>query len=883
MTSIRVMLSRLMDILVRGRRERRVQEEVQHHLDHLADEYMRRGLSNHDAVMAARKSFGGVDQVLADYRDQRGWPWLDRVVQDARFAVRQVARDGGFTATAVVVLGLGIGVSHLFFNLTYAHTMRSLPIPSVDRVLFLSTAAQQGQAQGLSYPEFIDLRATQRTFVDLAAFANVPITLGGDGEVPDRVDAAYATGSGFALVGVSAVHGRLFTTEDERAGALPVLVLTERIWRDRYARHPDVLGRTALVGGVPATIVGVVSDASGFPSAAAVFLPLIQQPGITAATRDSRGLRVFGRLNAHVPITDAAEELVAFGTRWEAAFPATNRGIRVVAVPIDERYGGVLQGWLPFMLAGLIVVSVASANVGNLLLTRGASRARELAIRTALGASRGRVVRQLLMESALISGGACVVGFLVSRAGLAAYRGGVPENVLPYWIHYSMDGVVTTALPLLAVATAAVFALVPAYIVSRTEVVSALKEGGRTGTGRRGAGWAATAFLAVELALTVVLLTQVGAATVNSFAHDVPSDRLLDDTRVLTGALTLPVASTATPEWRSQFLDRVLARMATLPGVAAVSLISHLPLGGASGRRLHLAERPLGAGDAAPLIGTVDIDADYFAAIGLSVTRGRPFAADEARAEAKTIIVNERLASLHFSGVEPVGQRIAVLSDGAATAAPEWRTIVGVVPDVRQRPVPEVQPIAYLPMGTTSPGAVWLLVRSTIDAGDLAGPVREALRQLDPNVPLSNPRTLAAATRDLTWNNRISARLATVVCLATFILATVGLYAVVAHRAAQRRREFGLRVALGARAPALVRLVTGHVQAAVLLGLLLGLAGAIAWDRAFAPARQTALRVADPLVLAVALCVLALVVGLGCALPIRRAVGVSPADVLRQE
>lgn len=881
MRAVRVMVSRWLDVFVGQQRDRRVREEVEQHLDLLTDDFMRQGLSPAEAALAARKAFGGVDQVLAQYRDQRGWPWLGRLLQDGAFAARQLTRDGAFTATAVAVLGLGIGVSHLFFTLTYAHTMHSLPIPAVDRVLYLSTAGQQGQSLGLSYPEFRDLESV-RAFSDLAGFTNTQVTLGGEGEVPDRVDAAYATASGFRIAGATARLGRLFAADDERTGAPTVVLLTERVWRDRYAMDPAVPGRRALVGGVPATIVGVVADASGFPSAAAVFLPLAQQPGLTATPRDGRGLRVFGRLHDQAGPGDAVAEVAAVSAAWEAAYPASNRGIRMVAVPIDERYNGPVQGWLPFMLAGLIVVAVASANVGNLLLTRGAARAREVAIRTALGASRGRVARQLLIESTFIGVAACAVGFLVSRTALAAYGSGVPAGVLPYWIDYAVDRVVAIALLVISLATVVVCALVPAFVVSRTEVVSVLKDGGRADTGRASSGWGATAFLGLELALAVVLLTQVGAATVNSLAHDVPTDRLLYDTRVLTGALSVPVVAGAPTGARREYVDAVLARTATLPGVTAASLSSHLPLGGAAVRRLHLSGRPMGAGEAAPLVGALEVTAGYFDVIGMPLARGRAFAATDHGGGSMTVIINERLARLHFPAVDPVGQRIAVVAEATTTAEPEWRTIVGVVGDLRQRPLPDVQPLAYLPMGA-APASAWLLVRAGTDAAPLTGPVREVLRQLDPNLPLSNPRTLAAATRDLTWAGRVSARLATMVCLATFLLATVGLYAVVAHRAAQRRREFGLRVVLGARAPALIALVTGHVRVAVLIGLAGGVAGAIAWDRTFSPVRQTALRVADPLVLAVALGVLALVVALGCAVPVRRAIGISPAEALREE
>lgn len=882
MRRIVVMLSRLLDIVFRGRRDRRVLEEVQQHIELLIEEHIGRGLSRPDAERAARKRFGGVDQMIAAYQDQRGWPWLTRLVEDAQFAARQVRRDGGFSATAMAVLALGVGVSHMFLTLAYAHTMRGLPIPAVERVMFLSTVTQQGPSQGLSFLEFRDLQALP-AFSALAAFSNTQVTLGGEGEVPDRIEAAYASVGGFEVAEATPVLGRLITAADDRVGGVPVLVLTERVWRDRYAMSADVLGRTALVGGQATTIVGVVSDASAFPSPAAVFIPLVHQPGIVDAVRDARSLRVFGRLADGVEATDAAAAVVAASARWEASYPASNRGVRAVVVPINERYNGPIQGWLPFMLAGLIVVAVASANVGNLLLTRGAARAREVAIRTALGASRGRIVRQLLVESMLMGAVASALGLLISRVALAAYRAGVPDNILPYWIDYSLDRVVVMILVALAIATVAACALVPALVVSRADAASVLKDGGRAETGRRSRGWASTVFLAVELALAIVLLTQVGAATVNSVAHDVPTNHLLDDNDVFTGALTLPVNGEASAERRRQFLDHVLERMAALPGVTMVTLSSHLPLGGAAGRRLRVAERPGDADEAGAPIGVLDVAPAYFELLRLPVTRGRSFTAADVRPGAATAIVNERLASVHFPGVEPVGQRIAVMPDGAATTAPAWRTIVGVVADLRQRPLPEVQPFAYLPMDGPPLATAWLLVRSSTDGASLATPVREALRQIDPAVPLSNPRTLAAATRDLTWAGRISARLASFVCAATFILATVGLYAVVAHRAAQRRREFGLRVVLGARSSALVALVTGHVRAAVLIGLVGGVAGAFAWDRAFSPVRQTALRVADPLVLAVAFGVLVLVVVLGCALPVRRAIDVSPADLLREE
>ena len=463
------------------------------------------------------------------------------------------------------------------------------------------------------------------------------------------------------------------------------------------------------------------------------------------------------------------------------------------------------------------------------------------------------------------------------------YRSGIPEGVLPYWIDYSMDGVVAAALPLIAALVTVVFALLAAFAVSRTAVITVLKDGGRADTGRRASRWPGTAFLTVELALAIVLLTQVGATTVNSLAHDVPTDALLQDTRVLSGAITLPQAEGDTPDRRRAFYDRVVDRLAAVPGVTAVSLVSHLPLAGAAERRLHIVGRELGAGDAPPAIGAVGIGAAYFAALDLGVVQGRPFVEGEDRAGPTSAIVNQRLATLYFPGRDPLGQRIAVMPAATGAAPLEWRTIVGVVPDVRQRAVPDVQPLAYLPISAAPPPTLWVLARTTGEAASLTAPFREALRQLDSGVPLSSARSLAAATYEATWANRVSARLAFTVCFSTFLLATVGLYAVVAHRMAQRRREIGLRIVLGARATAVARVVIGHVHTALAAGLLLGAAGAVAWDRAFAPVRQSSVRLADPTVMSVAVAALAFVVALGCAFPIRRAMRVAPADVLRED
>jgi putative ABC transport system permease protein len=874
--SLRALASRLVDGLLRRQRDARLDEEIETHLDALRDDFVARGYAPGDADAAARRAFGGVDQMKARYRDQRGWPWIDAVIQDLRFAVRHLVRDRAFATPVVLVLALGLGVGHMFFTLTYAHVLRGLPMDAVERVLAVSSVDASGTVRGVSYADFADLRAAQRSFADLAAYTNAAVTIGDDDQVPDRLDAASLTASAFSAARVAPILGRVLRPEDEVPGAAPVVVVTERVWRGRYAGSADVAGHPVRLNGAPATIVGVVSDRSGLPTGAALFVPLTA----STAARDARTLGVFGRLAEGVAIADASAELAAVAATLARQFPATNDGVRVVVEPINYRLLGgaaTVRGWLPFITAGLIVLAVASTNVGNLLLAGAASRAREVAVRTALGASRGRIARQLLVESVVIAAAASALGLALSRAGVALYRGWIPDGLLPYWFDYSLNPALVAALGALALATLVVFAVVPAVLASRTAVVAVLKDGGRGDTGRRGAALGGSIFLGAQLGLAIVLAAQVGVATVT---RDEPlaTDPALDDARVLTGTLTLPAADDASLEARRDLAGRVIDRLTALPGISHVALASHGPVGGASERQLVVD----GAAAAAAPVHVVQVSPGYFDLLGLGVIRGRPFTPRDGLPGDAAVIVNARLAALHFGSVDPVGRRLA-LPTSNAPAAPDWLTVVGVVPDVRQRPgAPAAIPIAYLPLIAAPPTTAVLMVRGTPDGVALAGPVREALRQIDDRVPLYRVLSLAAATREATWAARVSAQLALTVCLSSFALAVAGLYAVVSHRILRRRREIGVRIALGATPLRIARLAVGTVYGAVALGLVLGLAGVAAWDRAFAPTGPDA-RPLSATHLAAVVVVLLTTVILGGMLPARRAAGIAPAEVLRRE
>ena len=419
--------------------------------------------------------------------------------------------------------------------------------------------------------------------------------------------------------------------------------------------------------------------------------------------------------------------------------------MRLLVEPINFRLlggAGTRRGWLPFIVAGLIVLGVAATNAGNLLLVGAANRAREVAVRTALGASRVRIARQLLVEAVLVAAVAAVIGLALSRAGVGVYRQWIPDGTLPYWFDYSLNPWLVAALAVMGLVTVVVFAVLPALHASRTTVVAVLKDGGRADTGRRTARLGGSAFLALQLGLAMVLVAQVGIAT---FTRDdrLATDARLDDPRVLTGALTLPATRYATPEARRIFLTLLTERVRALPGVVEVALASHGPVGGAFQRRLRVASQPDDAVDSTS-VSVVEVSPEYFTVLDVGLVRGGSVAAAGATDES-AVLVNERFAALYFPRGDAVGQRVAL---EVATGPPVWRSVIGVVPNLRQQAQGAVPaPIVYTPLLAAAPANTTLFVRATGEGAALTSAVRDTLRQLDALVPLDRARSLAAATR----------------------------------------------------------------------------------------------------------------------------------------
>lgn len=877
---MRTWLSRLGEILFRRSRESRLSDEIEEHIDLLTADFKARGLSHRDARLAARREFGNVDRVRIEHRDTRGWAFLDALIQDARFALRVLRRDRGFALTAIVVLGVGLGVNNMFFTLVYAHKFRGVPIERADRVLFLSTFDDRVSNRAISVPEFEELRNAQTSFTSLGAYVNGVGTIGDRDRTPDRFDATYFTAGTFELLGIAPSMGRLPSADDDRPGQPAVALLGAEAWRLRYASDPQILGRTILVNGSPVTVIGIVPDRSGFPSTANVWMPLGQWPD-WKADRAVRSLSVVGRLRDDVSMEEARSEIETIYGGFESAYPDTNRNLRGRVTPLTERLLGTLDGWMQFIMAGIIVVLVACGNVANLMMARALNRAPEIAIRTSLGASRARVILQLLVEAALIAGGGAIIGALVSIAGVRAIDAGIPDGILPYWTDYAMDRTVFAALVALALLTVIVFGLVPALHASRTDVNRILKNTGRSATITAGMRIWTGGFLTVQLALAMILFAQVAVATYIS-RQEIPTDANINTTEVVTGSITLPVASYPTADRRREFFVRLEERLKARSEIVASSRATLLPGDQSGPRRLHVRGQEPPPGATTPTVLTIETTPGYLETLALGVQRGRDFSALDTRGSA-VAIVNERFAQVFLNGADPMNTQVAVSPvNQPAPAQPQWLTVVGIAPNIRQLSAGSESPVLYLPIAAASPATSSLMVRHRVDPEAAAAVVRAEAHAVDPNVAIYRMRTLKQAVRDAQWTRHTSAVLADTVTFMSVLLAIVGLYAVTAQRVTLKTREIGLRIALGARSLQVAGVIIRGLRVPLVLGLLLGTAGSMGWDGAYSSGAAGVYTSAPKTLLKVA-GFLTLFVIVSCAIPIRRATTMNPTSVLRHD
>jgi putative ABC transport system permease protein len=845
------------------------------------------GMTPDAASAATGRAFGS--RALAADRARDVWmpAWAQDTARDVRFALRMLVRDRSFTLVVVAVLGLGIGTASVQSVLVDAVCIRGLPIPGVDRVLFFGAKDSADRDVALSYREFDRLRTAARDVTDVSAFASAPAVLGDDDRAPDRALVTYGSSTLFRLLREAPHLGRVFEPADDRPGAAPVAILAAGMWRSRYAGDPAVVGRTVRVNGTPATIVGVMREPFRFPSVTDVWMPLSSMAGIATERRTARALTVVGRMNDAAALAGVRSQMAAEAARLAHDYPATNAGIALDAKPINERYNGRLTDavWIAFALVAVIVLLIACANAANMLLLRAAARSHEIAVRASLGASRWRIVRQLLVESALLAALGGLLGAALAAFALRGINALIPENTLAYWMRFRLDLRGLALLCGVCAATVMVFGLAPALHVARTDVTDAIKSGGRGGFGVvRGRRWTALC-LAAECGLTMVML----AGLVVSVRTTLDAGRQFVAVKpdgVLTTWVTLPADRYSTVDARRAFYREIEMRVSQIAGTSAVAMATALPLGGATPRTLAIDDRAPAADRTAPTAWTVTVSPRYFDAVGIALTRGRAFGDRDGLRGYETAVVNQPFADEFFRGEDAIGRRIRLTEPDVPAADAVPLTIVGIVPPVRQRVTSaDPDPVVYLPLAAAPPASAVLFVRGPSSAATAAGPLREALRGVDPELPMYRTMPMSDALDGVQWNGRVSEWLLYSITVVAVALASLGLYAVIAHAIVQRSREIGIRVALGATRRRIVSMVLRQATLHFALGSTAGVLCVLAFARLTSgdgSVRAAGYQITSPSTLLLVGLVLALITLAASVAPAWRACRLDPARTLRE-
>ncbi len=805
--------------------------------------------------------------------------------QDIRYAARLLIKDRWFTLVAATALALGIGVNATVFTFVNAVLLRGLPFENPDRIMWVGTRDAKNQERGLSIADFEDWRSRVTLLDHLVLWAGFAFNVSDAGREPDRYPGAYISWDIFKAIGEQPVLGRDFTADDDQAGAPPVVIISHSVWQSRYGGDPNVLGKTITINAFMPTIIGVMPPDLTFPANNHLWVPLVHMPpGVRPMNRDARQFQVLGRLKGGVAPAQAESELSSIAAALGEQFPATNKDIKAYLMTFSERQNGgeIRIVFLALMGAVAFVLLIAIGNVANLLLARAAHRSREISVRVSLGATRWRIVRQLLVESVMLAAISGVVGYGLSVLGIRMFDAATQDVGKPSWIHFTMDASVFAFLAAITLGTGILFGLAPALHVSKTNLNDVLKEGGRTGAGGMRARRWTSVLIVTELALTLVLLAGAGFM-MRSFLMVYQLDIGVDTTAIITANVSIPDRKYHEPDQRRAFFKQLDERLNTIGALEAASVATSWPAGGGGNRTFVIDGRTPEAGAQLPAATSVAIGPRYFETIGAPLVRGRALTHSDGVAGQLNVIVNQRFAAMHFSGQDAVGQRIGFTPDAAKPPA-AWLTIVGLAPNVRQRNADQADPdpVIYLPYGFDPQLSIGVLARSRTTAAAVAPQLRSELRAIDPDLPLFQIRSMAENLAQQRWPITIFGSMFAFFAFIALLLSAVGLYAVTAYSVSQRTQEIGVRMALGAQASQVLWLFQRRILVQLSVGVVIGLAGAVGVGQLL----QGVLVRTEPTDLVTLGSIAALLVSVALAAslwPARRATRLDPVVALRNE
>ncbi|MEP6821889.1 MAG: ABC transporter permease [Chthoniobacterales bacterium] len=820
------------------------------------------------------------------------------MLNDLRYGLRQLLKHPAFTIVAVLTLALGIGANTAIFSVVNALLLKPLPFPAPDQLVAFGMtntrhSDMKDQLGSLSYPDFFDFREQNRTLANLAIYRDRLFALTSN-EGAASVRGVKSSAEFFDVLGVKPILGRAFAREDEAAGGGPgglKIVLGYDFWQQHFGGDKNVLNRTIELDRRPYAIIGVLPAHFQFPIQAdpiEFYVTIAEDaanPDGSKPQTEQRGnhsLEAIARLKSGTSIAQAQTDLATIASHLEQQFPDTNTNFGVAFKTLrDEMVGDVRTALYVLFGAVLCVLLIANANVANLLLARASVRGKEMALRAALGASRARIVRQLLTESVMLSALGGIGGLVLAQWGTEALIKTVPENI-PRIATIQLDGAVLIFTLLVSLATGVVFGLVPAWQASRVDLNTSLKSGSRTGGGGEGKGRLRNGLVIAEVALALVLLICAGLL-IQSFARLGRVSPGMRTDRLLTARVQLPDVGYPKNENIIQFFDQFLPRVRAIPGVESASAITPLPLTGSNMvTTFDDAEHPLpeGTQPGAPvrIIGN-----DYFATMGIPLKQGRVFNSSDRFDSAQVVIVNERFAQKFFPGQNALGKRIKP-GFSADDTGEKMREIVGVVGNVKHLALKnEDSPEMYLSQAQIPFNSMSLVVRTSVsDPAALTSAVRKELATMDGSIPLTSIRVFDEYISRSLARPRFNALLLSIFAGTALLLTAIGIYGVMAYSVAQRTNEIGIRIALGAEKSNIFRLVVGQAMMLVAISVAIGLAGAFAATRLL-NTMLYGVGASDPVTFIGIVVLVSVVAFLAAWLPARRASNVNPITALRAE
>ena len=830
------------------------------------------------------------------------------ILQDFRFGLRVLIKNPIFTLVAIMTLALGIGANTAIFSVVDAVLLRPLPYPEADRLVFLWSAmpSQGGAGGGSAFPDYEGWRDRNQSFEGLAAFYNGDFNLSSAGSPPELIQGAYITSNLFPVLKVSPSLGRLFSSEEEQFGRHHVVLLSYGLWQRRFAGDPNIVGRDIKIGGESYIVTGVMPQGLPFfdnlPEVD-LWAPMSFAPKDNQATRNNYFISLVGRLRPGVTVAQAQQDTSTIAKNMYGEIPGT-AGVNALVVPVQEQIAGDSRTALLVLFGAVaFVLLVACVNVANLLLARASARQKELAIRASLGASRARILRQVLIECLPLGIIGGLLGLLLAIWGIDLLSSLLPAT-LPRGNPIIVNSRVLLFTFALALLTILLFGLLPALQASYADVRESLNEGGRSGIGSRKQGRMRRLLVVAEVALALVLLVASGLM-VRSFIKLRQVDVGFTEQNVITMRVPLPEAKY--PEPRSAddprepaglaFYDQLLERVRALPGVKSATAATLLPLGAGQGwgKFLSVEGKEAQSLDKVPLIRFALVSPDYFQTLGIGLRQGRPFTTDDKSNSQQVAIINETLARRFFPNENPVGKTLW-MGPPENLIQPELlavvgrfprRLIVGVVSDVKGGSLNQpTNPLVYAPL-TQHRREGWsnnlmLAVQTNVRPDTLSAAIREQVRALDSDQPVTSVRTMDEVLGRTLSEAKFSLLLFGLFAVIALLLAAIGIYGVMATAVLQRTHEIGLRMALGAQKRDVLKLVIRQGMIPVLLGVVTGLVAALALTRLMT-SQLFGVSATDPITLTVITLLLALVALLACYLPARRATKVDPLVALRYE